>query len=502
MKPIKQIKQFFVQTLFAILVVLGISATSWATTYYVDPDCNGGNGSASAPWSNLNSLNTTAWNTINSALASDDVTVYFSAREAGSDIDEVSTTRIAIRRTDTSTHRLTLDGMSKYNTNNTNPSWSDYSGSSRYKITNDSYSIESGINYAPPKQNYVTVRGFICMSGSSKAFFYWGGDHILVENNTFVGNPAAAGCLVQFEYAHRAIDNPYYEQNGPGNGGCTDITFRNNVIHDSPGEGLYIGGSNGMDLPGHSYITVENNLIYNTGIYGGEGDGIDIKDMATNVVVRNNVVHNATGGSCSGIISHSPALIEHNVVYNIANGGILLNDVWGDGFSNSIIRYNIAFNNGTAGIALGISDVADITENVVIEHNTIVGNATSGIHAGAAAPGVINGLVIKNNLSINNQKYGMTIWNITPDTISHNDVYNNLVQNYNLISDQTGSNGNISEDPIFFDINNPKGSDGKFWTNDDGLRLFVNSPARNASMGAYDIISSPKTFRFFIPPEN
>ena len=63
---------------------LGLRA---ATTFYVDSDWTGmPNGTASQPWKSLSS---DAWSGINSALATGDVTVYFSAREASSDTDDL-----------------------------------------------------------------------------------------------------------------------------------------------------------------------------------------------------------------------------------------------------------------------------------------------------------------------------------------------------------------------------------------------------------------------------
>src|SRR5438477_12240239 len=65
-------------------VSLGLRA---ATTFYLDSDWTGmPNGTASQPWK---ALSLDAWSRINSALASGDVTVYFSAREASSDTDDL-----------------------------------------------------------------------------------------------------------------------------------------------------------------------------------------------------------------------------------------------------------------------------------------------------------------------------------------------------------------------------------------------------------------------------
>src|SRR5262249_43070998 len=84
-----------------------------------------------------------AWATINTALASDDVTVYFSARNASSNTNQASTTPLNVARTDNSTHVLTLDGISQYNANDAAPSWatnvvpsaSNYQSASKFQIT-------------------------------------------------------------------------------------------------------------------------------------------------------------------------------------------------------------------------------------------------------------------------------------------------------------------------------------------------------------------------------
>jgi hypothetical protein len=88
------------------------------TEFYVDPDFAGPlqDGSASSPWTQLDSApQGTMWTAINGALASSDVAIYFSAREATRDANQISTSGVNLARTAPSGHRLTLDGMSRYN---------------------------------------------------------------------------------------------------------------------------------------------------------------------------------------------------------------------------------------------------------------------------------------------------------------------------------------------------------------------------------------------------
>src|SRR5262249_10347884 len=102
------------------MTVTVLSAAS-QTAFYVDPSYTGGgsDGSASDPWTTLSLLRPSSaeWVAINTALASNHVIVYFSARQASSDTPEVEHQETDLWRSDTSTHHLTFDGMSKYNTN-------------------------------------------------------------------------------------------------------------------------------------------------------------------------------------------------------------------------------------------------------------------------------------------------------------------------------------------------------------------------------------------------
>src|SRR2546425_13348769 len=84
-----------------------------STNFYVDPDWTGVQvGTASQPWSTLNA---TTWSSINAALASDDVTIYFSALKADGVTQQSQQLFVQIRRTQPSSYRLTVDGYTFYN---------------------------------------------------------------------------------------------------------------------------------------------------------------------------------------------------------------------------------------------------------------------------------------------------------------------------------------------------------------------------------------------------
>src|ERR1051326_6786442 len=65
----------------ALLLIIALFAgPAQAATYYLDPDFAGSttDGSAAHPWTTLSS---TEWGTLNNALGSQNVTIYFSARK-------------------------------------------------------------------------------------------------------------------------------------------------------------------------------------------------------------------------------------------------------------------------------------------------------------------------------------------------------------------------------------------------------------------------------------
>lgn len=448
------IKSMIIAVLVLIPPVLGVE-------FYVDPDYAGtGNGSAAYPWT---SLDNSAWITINNALQTGEVTVYFSAREANTDTPERTTTPLNILRTNTSTFRFTVDGMSKYNTDDATPSWSTYTGANKFEIT-ASYPLSTLIE----NRNYVTIRGFKTNSGAGglggQALYYWGGSHVVIENNDLSMDPAAVdGATLQYGYAH------FSDTKIRGNGGGTDVVIRNNIVHDTVGECIYIGGSDNTNLPAHSNIVIEGNLIYNCGIRGEEGDCIDIKDMITNITVRNNICKNAYDlyNNSNGIRSQSaPILIEGNVIEGATRSGIHLGTVWGTHMMGNTIKNNVLVGN-LNGIELQ-ADGAHTLTNTLIANNTIYNNRQSGILVGSNAPGSIANLNIIGNIIVNNND-GVGGWGQSSHSFALNDVYGNRV-NYNYpFTDQTGINGNVAIDPLFANPSLPAGPDTLYLTADDGL---------------------------------
>ena len=265
-----------VVALGVLLVHLAPCPAAGVTEFYVDPDWQGAvTGAADTPWQRLTDA---AWTTINDALTMDDVTVFFSARESDSAEDEATESQVGILRTDPSSHRLTLDGMSKYNANDAQPQWLPHSGTNRFRVQHK-YPLTT--RNTPIKRNNVTVRGFKAVSVHGQGLYYWGGDNVVIEHIELTQVSPTHGPGMFFGYARARGDweDPCVPDSSH-NGGCQNIMIRSNYIHDVFGEGLYVGGINEYGMPAntplhrinersHSNVVIEGNTVVNPGAWGG-----------------------------------------------------------------------------------------------------------------------------------------------------------------------------------------------------------------------------------------
>src|SRR5205814_8706276 len=275
-------------------------------TFYVDSDWKGTqSGTASQPWQFLSS---SAWSAINSALGSGDVIVYFSARKDTSDSDDIydsdgdgSQDGIDLTmKTYTGSSVLTLDGNSYYNKSDSSPSWAAYAGKSKNRVN-----ALIAQNSSHRKYSNITLRGFhVATSGGGKEISICG-DNWIVENceceHTSSSTDGPGILLVPTADATHEGSSAYAPP-------CINIIIRNNLVHDTFGESLYIGGGGVMDgksgagYPSHSNVTIEGNTIYNCGSRGGQGDGIDVKGGIQNLVIRANEIYNLSRTGVRAIV--------------------------------------------------------------------------------------------------------------------------------------------------------------------------------------------------------
>jgi hypothetical protein len=452
------------------LSLLIVSNTVADTTHYLDPDWGGTeSGTEAQPWASLN------WTTINSDLASGNVTVYFSA-------DDSQATNITFSRTDTGPYRLTLDGISYYNTNDVTPSWAAGNGTDRYTVTAN-YPITTGST----RRNRITLNGFKVVSTQGQIIYWVGGDGLVITNNDLSHDSGATGGPgVYIEYCKNAS----YEQMG-----CNGITIQGNTIYDTYGEGIYIGGcrndlfdcSTFTNLY-HQNVLIDNNTLTDIGKYGGEGDAIDPHGNIDGLVVSDNIVAwtNVTDTyGRDGICPEVSGTIERNIVINAGRNGISLLDYWNEANAwrdNPIVRNNIVINCGGGrqsggaawgwnyGIYVQWSETFSTNHwtNVDIYNNTVFG--TNYSYGGSANGDGINiavgnaGVDVVNNISSQSDGIEFYAGSGTLDTHDYNLYYDTSGNIYSYSgttvaynADITGQEANsISNDnPDFINNNAP-----------------------------------------------
>lgn len=372
-------------------------------TYYVDPDWAGTkSGTQAEPWAVLN------WTTINAALAGEDVTVYFSAREAGSDTAEDYGTYINIEsKTADPGYTLTLDGNSYYNTDDETPSWTAYTGTNRCIVQ---YVVSQNSSHV--KYNDVTVRGFKIYRNSGGKAVSIAGDNWLVDDcDVSHGASANDGPLINII----PTADSDHEGSSAYTPACDNITIQDCVIHDSCGELIYVGGGGsepateypGSGYPAHTNITISGNIIYNGGVYGGQGDGIDVKGGIYNLTITGNEIYNLTDAESRAIVlqgeiadTDQVILIEKNYIHDCANWyqAISLSNNWG-GANGVTIRNNIIDTVDGEGIVVYTGDYT--SKNIYIYNNTVYGCELHGIRVDSG-----NTVTVKNNVCYHNNSDG------------------------------------------------------------------------------------------------
>ncbi|MEE8586522.1 MAG: right-handed parallel beta-helix repeat-containing protein [Acidobacteriota bacterium] len=478
--------------LWRALLVIAVGLHSAAlgfqagTEFYVEPDWQGpAQGSASRPWVRLDGA---AWQTIDQALAEGPVTVYFSARQTGADRNQATEHALNILRNDPGPHRLLLDGKSRYNSSDSNPSWSSYSGNSRFEIE-ASYPVSTINNSAPyPPRDYWTLRGFRLIATNGQVIYLGHASHVIIEDNELSHRPSTQ-------------HGPGLGVASPGQNFGSSITIRNNVLHDIYGEGIYVAGyyDQAPGFPAGNDLLIEGNLIYDLGRPGGEPDGIDIKDGWTGVVIRGNTVYMSSPNSGrDGIITNSAAVIEENFVYNMGRDGITLTSTYSDhdGFwREAVIRYNVVVGCGANpsyiwgfGIHIPNNSSSYTFIRPKVYNNTVYGtrHQTAGQAVGiGVGQGYGSTVDLYNNIVADSDGFALHAGAGRLSNHRNNLFYapqgGTLVRygsnNFGAASIQDFESDALSQNPLFLDTSLPYQM--------DNFNLRSDSPAAGRDMGAF-----------------
>jgi len=303
----------------------------------------------------------------------------------------------------------------------------------------------------------ITVRS----SNGAKATIIDGAqkDSVVTFNHSETSKSVLKGFTVQNGSAHEGggisvenssptIANNTITHNGACNGSGIGVGFGSPIIRknkivfniESTCEGL---GGGGVSLRGPASAQILNNTISDNFMRGADGGGIALFAAGT-PLIQGNLIRN----------NHS----------NLNGGGIVMSNQSDANIIENVITKNSASRGG------GIYwQVPSGTRGPLLVNNTLVANDSSSTQGSEIFAGGfdINALVI-NTIIVG--KSGQTAFfcdninDLNPPGMRFNDVYNPSGSTYGgICTDPTGSNGNISADPLF--------------TSHTNFRLMAGSPA-------------------------
>ena len=241
--------------------------------------------------------------------------------------------------------------------------------------------------------------------------------------------------------------------------GTGDTPYVDNAVYwAQPGDTVLVG-------PGHYYQPpIRLGAIHLLSEAGPQSTTLELYSQDTEMDVQVIVIQGISSCSVEGftirgarggflnsgggiIIVDSPALIEGNVITDnwCASGGGLCCH----GSPAPVVEGNLFYGNGAfAGAAIEIHQCSPtIRNNTIVDNHANDGAGAIYLVGEQSFPVIVNNIIVGNTATTFGAIFGDTPAGIT---LSCNDVWDNQPSNYDQpLADQTGLNGNISEDPLF-----------------------------------------------------
>lgn len=332
---------------------------------------------------------------------------------------------------------------------------------------------------------HVYVYGGFAGSETVRAERNW-----IVNVTTLDGQQQGSVVSARYGYRISAIDG-FTITNGSGYGvdlydssptianntitGCSDAGLRlnysqpaitNNTITGNYGSGLYLeyssptitsntitgnrkyGGGGGLYVVYSSPTITDNAIMGNSAYYDGGGLYLYYSSAT---IASNTIMGNGSNNEGGGLfMQSSSATITNNTITgnSAALGGGLFMQSSSAAITNNTIMSNSAYSHYDRGRGGGLFLTSS---SPMIMNNTITGNSAlgdygsdgGGLYLEDSSPTIANTIVAFNLPGIYRESG-------TP-TLRYNCVYGNRWYNYVGLTDPTGTDGNISVDPLFAD---------------------------------------------------
>jgi uncharacterized repeat protein (TIGR01451 family) len=215
-----------------------------------------------------------------------------------------------------------------------------------------------------------------------------------------------------------------------------DLTLRNNHLFSNTaqtGGALYNAGGS---------LTLQDNWLYTN--QATRGAALYLAG-GSQTAAHNSVYSNTADAGGGGVYiggGSAVALSANTFRENVAGNGAA---IYNDNTSANVAVYNNVVYRNQAGLGGGFYNAAG---SPLLQHNTFYDNQAASNGGGLYS--ALGSTVISNSLVVSNSNVGLYVAGGSP-AVAYNDFYGNGASNYGGIPDQTGSNGNISDDPLFVD---------------------------------------------------
>jgi parallel beta-helix repeat protein len=296
------------------------------------------------------------------------------------------------------------------------------------------------------------------------------GDTVLVQPGRYYENINFLGKAITVRSTNPNDPNIVAGTIVDANGVGSVVSFANGEGRDSVLQGFTITGGIGTEWSADYYA----------------GGGICCIAAAPSIlqnIITGNSVSKSGGGLFCDVGSHV-LLYKNTITDNSAesNGGGICTLAAQIEAQNNVICHNTARYRG-GGIYLSQADYSTITGNTIAaNYNKLYGMYGANLHIRLS-----ENVTVSNNIIVNALSYGVGIY-LSDSSIlfKYNNVWNNAGGNYNGMSNPTGIDGNISDDPLF----GPNSND--YHLQETSPCINAGDPAFIAEPGETDIDGEPR----------